>query len=395
MIHPRHLAPISRNATLLAAAWGLLLWVLAAGLATWSIDFGDHWDEPKAMQALQRSAVERDLLPSIYYYPSLMHDVGLHSMLPEIASGQATTNENWTPEFRHQLLLRARRVSAWFTLFAIVAVSVVAQIVTRNRLATLIAPLFLAGSFEYFYHARWLAPDGYLATLGILSLAALVIASQRGSTPWLLLGSGLAGLACGAKYPGGILLLPAMLTAWQLAPTHSRMRHSLYVALTFTAAFLISTPGAVLDPTLFSEHVTEEIRHYATGHRGYTVSSPAHHLARMAWYLVMVFPSQTRLIGLTLAIPMLWGGVILFRSHRKAFNILGLPSSSIFSTSRCRRSCWCETTSWRCLFSRSPSASAQRTSTGGRGAGSVHYYSPSGVAPSPGTRRSSSAPLAP
>jgi hypothetical protein len=308
----------------LATGWGLLLWICVSLLATWSIDYGRHWDEGLALDCLQRSAVERSLLAHRYYYPSLMHDIALLSVLPEVGRVPVGEASTWTDEYRQGVLLRARSILAWITLFAVVIVAVFATYLTGTWRAAIPAGLLLAGSFEYLYHARWLAPDGLLATSAVLSLGLLVVARRRRSLSWLFAGAAVAGIACAAKYPGGVLLLPVLLSMRVMVPDGLRRRRGLQLVAVFFGVFILLTPGIYLDVDRFFTHVWFEVRHYAGGHGAYTTPSPLHHGGQLLWYLLAVFPSPFRWAALLATVPMVWGGIALWRRDREAFAVVGL-----------------------------------------------------------------------
>lgn len=143
------------------------------------------------------------------------------------------------------------------------------------------AACFLAFSWEVAYHIRWIATDGILMQFGALTLLCTMVAYLNpDGARWLYLAAGAAGLGMGTKYPGGLLLVPVMVAGFlrckDLACNRLILRLSVFFGIALVI-FLISTPAVILRPVEVLRGILYEVRHYASGHAGHTVSPGAEH----------------------------------------------------------------------------------------------------------------------
>jgi hypothetical protein len=294
------------------------LFALAFSLGKMGIDFGEHWDERKIVKTVVRTYEEAVLLPGWYNYPSLTYSLILAASLPDSISalmGEGDDIASQLVGFRHdvedvlgasesvrtalqsgEFAMRARLSFLFVTLLTGWWVYLLARQMGSSRWAALFAAALLFSSWEMAYHARWIAPDGLLLQFGALTLLLVMLAlSSSGYKPlvWLSLSAVAAGLACGAKYYGGMFLLPVLMGAYvflraQKQTWREMILLSLGLVAIFTASFLLSTPGALVDPLRFVKHVNFEIYHYSTGHFGYTVAAGLEHFWLYISYLVLV-----------------------------------------------------------------------------------------------------------
>jgi hypothetical protein len=294
------------------------LFALAFSLGKMGIDFGEHWDQRKIVKTVIRTYEEAILLPGWYNYPSLTYSLLLAASLPDSFSALIGEGNDITSQlvgFRHdvedilgaseyvreslqsgEFPLRARLFFLFVTLLTGWWVYLLARQMGVNRWASLFAAALFFSSWEIGYHARWIAPDGLLMQFGTLTLLLVMLAlSSSGYRPlvWLALSAVAAGLTCGAKYYGGMLLLPVLLGGYAFLRTQKQTWREMFVlslglVAIFTASFLLSTPGAIVDPLRFLKHVNFEIYHYNTGHFGYTVTAGLEHFWLYISYLVLV-----------------------------------------------------------------------------------------------------------
>ena len=296
------------------------------------IDYGPHWDEGYVTEELSRSYRNGLFLPRRYNYPSVTYDIALAGSLPYLAvrasqlAGQM--NIGWGAAFlqarasidSHDFLLYTRAVflllSAGLTpLWTFLLI----RSWGRGRWEALLGAAILASSWELAYHARWIAPDAILMQFGVLAMwltfEALRAASEnRGA--WLMAAAASAALACGSKYFGGIFLLPVLAAAmWerQTANERNAKRRIALVLLVFAAAFLISTPGAFVEPAAFFTDVRREVMHYQAGHYGNTVAPITQHGWLLAAYLGFVSFSHFAPISLLFSGLAIHGAVGLIR----------------------------------------------------------------------------------
>ena len=170
----------------------------------------------------------------------------------------------------------------------------------RSRAEAIFAAGLLGFSWEFAYHARWIAPDALLLQFAALTLFALFRAVHAADgRNWLYVASVAAGLACGTKYPGGLLMAPVgvatLMVVWRLGPSGRERRlvqTSVVAVVLFVGWFLVTTPGAVLEPEMFRANVDYEVKHYHEyGHIAHTVDAGLPHAALMIEYLAGHFLS--------------------------------------------------------------------------------------------------------
>lgn len=323
---PRRRWPAAALALLgLAATLAVLV-----GTGVRGIDFGEHWDEARFLDAIGRSVQSGTLLPGEYHYPSMSYWLGLVPIAGEWASLQAQLRGAAPPSGPQALDRYRMRTRSLFLCVSAAAVLWVFLLVWRWRRRpweALLAAAFLGTSWEVAYHLRWIAPDGILMQLVALT-ALLCIAAGGGERPgrWLALAALAAGLACGTKYPGGAALLLVLIAAWfvrhRLAEPLPRC--VLRILLLFAAAYLISTPGTLLQPGRFIEDVRFEMAHYQGGHPGHGIEAGLPHLRAMGVYLAAVQPSPYPPIAIGIFALAVLGALAVLRRSRALAALLVL-----------------------------------------------------------------------
>jgi len=156
----------------------------------------------------------------------------------------------------------------------------------------------------------------------LLSTLALRQPQRRG---WLYGAAIAAGLACGTKYPGGLLLAPVLVAAYSAQtgrPWIKAGRAALLILPIFMTSFLVSTPGSVLEPVKFYKTVAYEIGHYKVGGAEPLVSPGLPHLWLMIIYYSRVLFSHFQPVALLFALLVLVGGYALYRDSRRMFVLL-------------------------------------------------------------------------
>lgn len=328
---PRPLSPSRAAAVLLP-----LLYLLGTGLA--GLDFGKHWDEFRQFEAVRRTAQTGIFLPGFYAYPSATYGLVVVAHLPEWGEAVkgAERPEQVLPAFetrvgRPAAWMRTRALFLFVGSLAVVWIHFLALAWGRSPLEALLASSLVATSWEIGYHLRWIAPDGLLLSAGTLALALATLAALRPERPRLLdLAALAAGLATGTKYPGGIFLLAVVALA-ATAPGRrspgSRLAGAIRAALLGAGAYLVTTPGTLLEPFWFATQVLGEIRHYATGHYGHTVTAGLPHLAKILEYAGLVLLSPFAPLAFLFALLALLGTASVAReSRRAALVIAGVPA---------------------------------------------------------------------
>jgi Dolichyl-phosphate-mannose-protein mannosyltransferase len=289
--------PLLRRARDTALAVVPFLALLA--LAYCGIDFGRHWDEPQNKINAVSYSLRNDftLLPEGYTYPGVNYWLTFGTLAPELIRTAHRVGAD-APAFEaallpvvnsHEFLIRLRHVYAFITALTAAWIYLGVWVWGGNRLAAMACALMCATSWEVVYHARWVAPDTILMHFGALTLFLLAIAWKRRSAAALRLAAVAAGFACGSKYPGGLLLLPVLLVPilqpvkdggiWRLVLRCAGL------SLLFAAAFLVTTPGAALQPIKFYQSLVIDHAVYAKAMMyGYTVSPGLPHLWKIFLY---------------------------------------------------------------------------------------------------------------
>jgi hypothetical protein len=319
------LAPPGHRRLRSLVAWAPI--ALLLGLVAWTglrgIDFGYHWDEYEAqIQPVQWSLDERTLLPNYYLYPSVNYGLNLVALFPTLCRDllEGASAEDLAADLRAATdqppyLLGLRSIRVLLTTLAPLWVYLSVWLWRRSRLEALVAAGILGLSWEIAYHARWGAPDAVMMQFGALTLLLTVAAARRPEQArWRHLAAVAAALATGTKYPAGLLLVPVLVVSIFASREKRSLRRTaggvVKVVLIFTAAFLITTPGAVLQPWAFLRALVVESGWYSQGHWGYTIPAGALHLGRMFDYLGLVllspFPVIAGLLSLAAAAGAWW-----------------------------------------------------------------------------------------
>ncbi|MEZ4468052.1 MAG: glycosyltransferase family 39 protein [bacterium] len=300
------------------------------------LDFGRHWDERHLVGQADQALKGKLLLPRSYHYPSVsfwLATAGLAAgEVPEKLQspslrpdGQRTATAPAAP-LPGDPVLRIRLFFLFFSSLIGLWTFLAARAAGLGRWPAVFAAGGVATSFELAYHQRWIAPDAVMAQLGALALWLLLRARTAASRRWLWAAAAAAGLCCGAKYTGGILLFAALAVAVTRGGGRRRVAASAAaVAAAFGAAYLVSTPGTVLDHGRFLHHLSYELAHYARGHGSYSVPDTATHLARMVDYLGTAALSPFAGVAVAWALLAVAGlGLTLWRGPRIVLGVLPL-----------------------------------------------------------------------
>ncbi|MGE5461789.1 MAG: phospholipid carrier-dependent glycosyltransferase [Syntrophothermus sp.] len=312
--------------------FSILIFTLYTGLM--GTDFRKHWDERKLFKSIRDSIPVGRALPGWYNYPSMIYDLTVLSLSPEILSSYLSDPASFRVSMRKLLVdtelrsitVRARRVFLGIALLSTVWTYLLVFIWTKQWLQALLSSTLLASSWEFAYHARWIAPDAILMQFGVLTLLLVFLAlgsSGRQRFVWLIAAAVAAGMACSTKYFGGIFLVPVFLGGYQLLRDAGQkwtgyLAWFLLLAVVFSLTFLLITPGALMDTTRMLQDIQYEINHYRGGDFGYTVSPGWEHLSLLLVYLFGVFFSKYMGISLFLSVFVLVGLYSLFRRNWKS-----------------------------------------------------------------------------
>lgn len=317
---------VLRQAAPALALIGVISVFLVTGLM--GLDFGFHWDEPRSLLAIGRPLKTGTILPGAYVYPSMIFDIGTVALAPEsipffwhhaqrppsyaaLYAPIAPANEAASIEAFVQsktFLLRLRTIFLAITALSGLWLYAAVRASGRSGWEGALAVAVLLTSWEVAYHARWVAPDMLVMQFTALYLLLLIIAlrSPSRSLLWLRFCAIAAALACGSKYPSGVLLLPTLFCAvWIMKKQNGTRNVTAYakelilLVVIFVVIFLLSTPGALLQPVTFLKSLRLASHIYATGHGGHTVTV-FQHGSLLLIYLTFVFESHFWPIALIL-----------------------------------------------------------------------------------------------
>jgi hypothetical protein len=337
-----------------------LLLVLFVGTGISGLDFGRHWDEPFQQELIARPFQTGVFLPGSYNYGSVVFDIGSVLLAPETVSFLRKSAKEAQPyydepfekmvppeksakmvEFVYSkpFLLRLRTVFVFLTALTGAWTYLAVRACRRSRWEAVCAAAVILTSWEIAYHARWVAADTIqMQLVGLwLMLFALALHSSSAALKWGRAAAAVAGLACGTKYQGGILLIPLLIftilvvrrenpagQVWLVA------KELAYQVGIFTAVFLISTPGAILQPLSFVQSLREVGHVYVTGHGGYTVRPFRQHEYLLFVYLAAVMGSRWPLLAVLISLTAVIGAVIMARRQPIVAGLIGFVPIAYF-----------------------------------------------------------------
>jgi hypothetical protein len=328
--------------------WPPLLLLIPFVFFVWTgdrgIDFGRHWDEPLILANLQGSLKTRLLLPTSvdnyekpglsggnYEYPSVLYWIAVATTAPEtwhdLKSPAPVIDTGFV--IGKPFTLRLRRVCLAISSLSILAVGWLGYVLTRRWTAGLLAAFLLATSWQFNYHARWIAPDEIMVVWSIVCLALCTTAVRCRSVHAAMWAAVAAGLSAGTKYPGGLLLIPVFTAGWMARPNHffRRVGRILELALLAASVFVVTTPGAITQPWNFIAWVQFDRFHYGTqGHFGHTILNHTAMFIASGQFIWLKLLSTERPIAIGLAVLVLIGAAgLCVRSWRLALVLLPFP----------------------------------------------------------------------
>jgi len=294
-------------------------------------DFGHHWDEVEWQLMPVRRMVERGhWMPPAEIYPGMARWLVLIPALPAGLVGllrgegfrSATAAKLALPDY----LLDARSCFIVVSALAILWVYLAARAFGRPRWEATVAAAGLGLSWEYAYHARWLATDCIVVEFTALMLYLLARFRRDGNTWFLYAAAASAGLATGTKYPAGLLLAPVWLaSAFSLPFSKLREQAQRIVLLGAVAlgAYLVTSPSTLFDAAKFAEKMHFIQGSYARANAGYGVASTREHLVVVAKYFALAYFSPYRVLAVLGFACMLLGVFGTWQSDRRLAWLLG------------------------------------------------------------------------
>jgi hypothetical protein len=332
------------SACLLSA---LVAFYIATGVR--GASFGGMWDEGYHTEGVSHAVETVGFMPDGYYYGGLYYLPGyllvgrpfltrLPQVLQEVSDAPsrpfdpsqypaivAAQNAAKTILARDDYYERARHVFVVFSAFAIVWAFLAAQSASGSFASGLVAASVVGLSWEFSYHGRFIATDAMLAQFTALTLAllmrALVAVTRSRERAWLRLAAVAAGLGIGAKVPGVFLFVPvlvAVLCSVHTRGVRARLSCVLELGLFTALAFVVTTPGAVLDPLHFAGDLLRASSDYNRISDDYTYAEANawKRLAIIVEYLSVVLPSPYPALSLILCAFAATGALVGLRERR-------------------------------------------------------------------------------
>ncbi len=262
--------PASREAQVLKLLLALTL-LVALGARVWGANWQLPWllhpDENYPALAI-RMLRSGDLNPHYFQNPSLLAYwlAGQYWLLGALGTAagllRAPVDVSTGPDLSTLYLLGRLNSALLGAVTVWAAYALGALILPRS--AALLGAVFLALNFLHVRDSHYATNDiaaTCLLTLSVLGAARL---SQQPAWRTYLLAGLLGGLAAGTKYSGGLFVIPLLvghLLAWRwrlLAP--GALARLLAAGLVALAAFVVSTPFALLDWPTFKGDFLEQYR---------------------------------------------------------------------------------------------------------------------------------------
>jgi 4-amino-4-deoxy-L-arabinose transferase-like glycosyltransferase len=298
------------------------------------VNFGYHWDEGEAqIRPVQEMVSTGFLFPRASGYPGFSKWL---TLLPALPVGVKTAiQKKGDPRLVQAamlatvngpgFLLTVRQVYVVFSALAIIWVWAAALALRRPWWEASVAAACIGLSWEYAYHARWVATDCPLVQFSALTLFMLALYFYGRRPLWLYAAAFAAAFATGTKYQGLVLVLPVLLAGVLTLPARPVRGWAIrIVALSAVAfaAFLIASPQTVSEPFANWEELLRISQYYATGHFGHTVFSTSQHLRLVLIYLSVSFFSPYKPVALALFASAVVGAVFWVRSDRRVGAVL-------------------------------------------------------------------------
>jgi hypothetical protein len=279
------------------------------------------------------------LLPRWYKYPMLTYDLGMLNVgwnaISHLVSGDPHP-DGWKVHlvrdiYKLSFLKRLRAEQVILAYLSIFWIFIALYRRRGNPWEGLLGAATFGFSWEIGYHFRWFMGDPLMVMFVCLAIMA-VFCAQTSPNPrrWWRLAAIATGLATSAKYPGGALIVPVLLSILLHRDDTTAFRKRVIVgieAITLMAlTFVITTPGAVLDPFMFVKGMLAQQHVYAHGHGGHTIQPGLPHMQQMTIYIGLVGLSRFAVVAGALSVLAIAGTVTLIREDwRLALTYLSYP----------------------------------------------------------------------
>jgi hypothetical protein len=258
-------------------AFSTFLFALAVRIASISTVLPEiqHPDEPINERVVLAVRADPAASPAFFSYPSFL----FYSQAALLGGYEALTGTRVTPsrviidgvtktEFPGHWVA-ARTLTAVFGSLAAALAAVLGVALGGSLRTGSVVAIWTALSPLLAEDARYMTPDTYAACFTLAALAGAFLVATSGTWKSYLFAGAMTGLAAGCKY--NVALVAVAIVAAHLVRNGARgfLDPRLYLAAVASiAAFLCTTPFALLDYSHFREGLAAQARHYQRGHPG-------------------------------------------------------------------------------------------------------------------------------
>ncbi|MDX9702909.1 MAG: glycosyltransferase family 39 protein [Candidatus Auribacterota bacterium] len=256
-------------------------------LRIWNISFGlpylYHPDEPMVAIVAVRMYKNVSLNPHFFHYPSLFFYINMFAYFPMMYVGKLlgyfeSLNDIYPP---FMLIMGSGKTDTpsvmllgkWFSILLGTAVIFfiykIGRMLTGSVSAGLIAAAVVALSPTNIEYCHYMTTDTILVFFIVLSVYYSQKILKYGHTRYYILSGLFAGLAASSKYNGAVVVC-GILAAHCFRTGFAGWKDlKIYAAVIVSvAAFLVTTPYALLTFDKFYEGLRYDVTHYASGHEG-------------------------------------------------------------------------------------------------------------------------------
>lgn len=249
----------------------------------YDLPFVYHPDEPVYISISQGIFQKGDLNPHFFNYPSLFFY--LHALAyvpyylvgryfgrfasPESIPAPVVLTMGVAKSPMPTTVLMGRIITLGFGIGCVALAFLVARALTYRDSVGLLGAALVATSPIHVWHNRFITPDTQVTFFALASLLASVFVLREGKVWQYALAGVCIGLTASSKY-NGVLVVSTFLAAHFLRTGVGGVQNpSLYLGLLLSGlTFVATTPFAILDYSIFIEHVRFEAEHYLNGHPG-------------------------------------------------------------------------------------------------------------------------------
>jgi len=268
----------------------VLLGIIILGaffVRVWGIDFGlpcmYHPDEPNKVKIAQKMFRTGDLNPHYFNKPTLFIYLNALLYIPYYLFGKVTGRFDAPSDILQPVMLvqgtgyspmpetvlMARVLTAVVATATIPVVFLVAKRLTGSPAAGLFASSLMAVFPTNVLHSRFITVNSFLVFFIVLTVLFSLRILSHGTRRDYIMAGVFTGLAVSSKYPGALIgIVPLAAHFLRTESFNLKDREIRTVIYASAAAFLLTTPFALLKIDRFLKDTFFEARHYSTGHAG-------------------------------------------------------------------------------------------------------------------------------